>query len=101
MTTTTLVRFQLGRERTLLPVWILGIVALFTASGLAITREFGDEQARAAVVVLAAGNPAFLFLRGLPDGTGAGALAFFQTFRSTPSIGRRLPSRSSRGPSRT
>lgn len=80
MTATTLVRFQLRRERTLLPVWLLGIAGLFTASGLAITREFGDEQERAAVVVLAAGNPAFLFLRGLPDGTGAGALAFFQTF---------------------
>ena len=80
MTSATLVRFQLRRERILLPVWMLGIVGLFTASGLAITREFGDEQERTAVVVLAAGNPAFLFLRGLPDGTGAGALAFFQTF---------------------
>jgi len=61
-------------------VWVLGITGLLTASGLAITREFGNEQERAAVVALAAGNPAFLFLRGLPDGTGAGALTFFQTF---------------------
>ena len=76
----TILRFQLRRERMLLPVWVLGITALFSASGLAITREFGDEQERAAVVALAAGNPAFLFLRGLPDGTGAGALTFFQTF---------------------
>jgi ABC-2 type transport system permease protein len=75
-----ILRFQLRRERILLPVWLLGVAALFTASGLAVTREFGDEQQRAAVVALAAGNPAFLFLRGLPDGIGAGALAFFQTF---------------------
>lgn len=75
-----ILRFQLRRERVLLPVWALGIAALFATSGLAITREFGDEQERAAILALAAGNPAFLFLRGLPDGTGVGALTFFQTF---------------------
>jgi len=80
MTGGMLLRFRLRRERVVLPVWLLGTAALLAASGGAIAQEFGDEQARSAVVVLAAGNPAFLFLRGLPDGTGVGALVFFQTF---------------------
>lgn len=76
----TILRFQLRRERVILPIWVIGITALFAASALAITREFGDEQQRAGVVAIAAGNPAFLFLRGLPDGTSVGAVTFFQTF---------------------
>lgn len=76
----TLVRLQVRRERWLLPIWILGIVALFLAAGAAIAREFGDEAERFAIAALAAGNPAFLFLRGLPDGDSVGALTFFQAF---------------------
>lgn len=71
---------KLRRERWILPLWILGIVGLLAASGTAIVREFGDEVERAAVVSVAATSPAFLFLRGLPDGTAAGAVVFFQTF---------------------
>lgn len=75
-----IIRFQVRRERAMLPAWVLGVVALFAGSGVAIAREFGDEQARSALMAVAAGNPAFLFLRGLPDGAGAGAVTFFQTF---------------------
>ncbi|WP_210505966.1 polyketide antibiotic transporter [Naasia sp. SYSU D00057] len=71
---------HLRRERIILPIWLAGLTLLLTAAGAAISREFGDERERAALAAVAAGNPAFLFLRGLPDGTGVGALVFFQTF---------------------
>lgn len=76
----TLLRLALRRERILLPVWMLGIVALLGAAGGAVASEFGDLEERTALAAIAAGNPAFLFLRGLPDGAGVGALVFFQTF---------------------
>lgn len=75
-----LTRFQLRRERWILPLWILGILGLFGAAGFAVAREFGGEQERIALAAIAAGNPAFLFLRGLPDGSSVGALVFFQVF---------------------
>lgn len=75
-----LLRFQLRRERVLLPVWVIAIAGLFAGSGAAVAREFGDEQQRAALMAVATGNPAFLFLRGLPDGTSEAAVTFFQTF---------------------
>ena len=78
--TLLLLRFALRRERWILPIWTLGIVGLLAASGAAVAREFGDEQERAALAAVAVGNPAFLFLRGLPDGADVGALVFFQTF---------------------
>ncbi len=75
-----LLRFELRRERWILPIWMLGLIGLLAASGAAVAREFGDEQERFALAAIAASNPAFLFLRGLPDGSGIGALVFFQTF---------------------
>jgi ABC-2 type transport system permease protein len=75
-----LTRLQLRRERWLLPIWLIGIVGLLAAAGGAIAREFSGEEERFAIAALAAGNPAFLFLRGLPDGHDVGALVFFQTF---------------------
>lgn len=78
--TRALLRAQLRRERWLLPLWMLGILGLLAASGVAVAREFGDEQERFALAAVAAGNPAFLFLRGVPDGSSTGALVFFQTF---------------------
>ena len=80
MNAIALFAFRLRRERILLPVWIVGIAGLLLASAAAITREFGGDDERTAVVALATGNPAFLFLRGLPDGSEVGALVFFQTF---------------------
>lgn len=80
MSRLVLLRAALLRERVILPVWLAGIALLLLASGVAIEREFGGSEERAAIVALAAGNPAFLFLRGAPDGTGVGAVVFFQTF---------------------
>ena len=78
-----LVLFQARRDRVTLPVWILGITLLSFATSTAVTTQFGDEAAQAAILTLAASNPAFLFLRGLPDGTGVGAVVFFQGYAFT------------------
>lgn len=78
-----LVLFQAGRDRAALPVWILGIGLLGYATSSAVVTQFGDEAGRTAILTLAASNPAFLFLRGLPDGTGTGAVVFFQGFAFT------------------
>jgi len=78
-----LVLFQARRDRVTLPVWILGITLLSFATSTAVTTQFGDEAAQAAILTLAASNPAFRFLRGLPDGTGVGAVVFFQGYAFT------------------
>ncbi|SDE22202.1 ABC transporter permease [Auraticoccus monumenti] len=75
-----LVRAQLRRDRWQLVVWIGGMALLSLAAAAAISTEFGEESQRAAVVAVAAANPAFLFLRGTPDGTSVGAVTFFQLF---------------------
>lgn len=78
--TGALVRAQLRRDRWPLVVWVGGVALLCGAAATAVSTEFGDEGQRAAVVAVAAANPAFLFLRGTPDGTGVGAVTFFQLF---------------------
>lgn len=78
-----LVLFQARRDRVALPVWILGITLLGFATSTAVATQFGDDASQAAILTLAASNPAFLFLRGLPDGTGVGAVVFFQGYAFT------------------
>ncbi|WP_458116750.1 ABC transporter permease [Arthrobacter sp. D2-10] len=78
-----LVRFQARRDRVTLPIWIVGIALLTFVTSTAVATQFGDEASRAAIVQLAATNPTFLFLRGLPDGTGVGAVVFFQGYAFT------------------
>ena len=75
--------FQARRDRVTLPVWILGITLLIFATSSAVVTQFGDQPSQAAILTLAASNPAFLFLRGLPDGTGVGAVVFFQGYAFT------------------
>lgn len=74
---------QARRDRIILPVWILGIAFLGFVVAAAVATEFGDEAARAAIVRVAAVSPAFLFVRGLPDGTGIGSVVFFQGYAFT------------------
>ncbi|WP_026546673.1 ABC transporter permease [Paenarthrobacter nicotinovorans] len=74
---------QARRERVLLPVWILGIAFLSYIISSAVSTEFGDEAARRAIITVAGASPAFLFVRGLPDGTSAGAVVFFQGYAFT------------------
>src|SRR5207253_1266407 len=45
--------------------------------------EFGDEAARRAIITVAGASPAFLFVRGIPDGTSAGAVVLFQGYAFT------------------
>ncbi|BBE24165.1 exporter of polyketide antibiotics [Arthrobacter sp. MN05-02] len=78
-----LVLAQARRERAVLPVWILGIAFLGFVITRAVAAEFADGSARMAIINVAAANPAFLFIRGLPDGTGIGAVTFFQGYAFT------------------
>ena len=75
--------FQARNDRWLLPVWILAIGVLSFATAAAVAGQFGAESDRAAIIAVSAVNPAFLFLRGLPDGTGTGAVAFFGGYAFT------------------
>jgi len=74
---------QARRDRAVLAAWILGIAGLGYAAATAITTQFAADTERAALVAVAAASPAFLFLRGLPDGISFGAVTFFQGFSFT------------------
>lgn len=74
---------QARRDRWLLPIWIAGIGLLGLAASSAVGSQFADETERAAIVAVASANPAFLFLRGLPDGLDIGAVVFFQAYAFT------------------
>lgn len=74
---------QARRERIVLPVWIAGISFLCFAVASAVTAEFADVAERTSIVVVATTSPAFLFMRGLPDGTSTGAVVFFQGYAFT------------------
>ncbi|TQS88037.1 polyketide antibiotic transporter [Arthrobacter sp. TS-15] len=78
-----LVLLQARRDRGTLPAWILGIAGLGYAAATAVTTQFGEDTERAALISVAAASPAFLFLRGLPDGISSGAVTFFQGFSFT------------------
>jgi ABC-2 type transport system permease protein len=70
----------LRRDRWQLVLWIGGITVLMAASAVAVATEFGGERERTEIVAFAVSNPAFLFLRGIPEGNSVGALLFFQVF---------------------
>ncbi|WP_139005266.1 ABC transporter permease [Arthrobacter crystallopoietes] len=74
---------QARRDRWQLCIWVLGISVLGLAAATAVGSEFGAEAERAGIIAVAAANPAFLFLRGLPDGAGIGAVVFFQGYAFT------------------
>ncbi|MGF9648002.1 polyketide antibiotic transporter [Pseudarthrobacter oxydans] len=71
------------RDRGILTAWILGIAGLGYAAATAVTTQFAEENERAALISVAAASPAFLFLRGLPDGISSGAVTFFQGYSFT------------------
>jgi ABC-2 type transport system permease protein len=71
---------QLRRDRWQLSIWVAGAGLLVFAATSAVSEEFAAEADRRGIVALAATNPAFLFLRGVPDGIGFGAVLFFQMF---------------------
>jgi ABC-2 type transport system permease protein len=79
-TLVVLLRQRLRRDRWQLLIWILciGLLALFSAAS--IQNTYGDAKGRVDLVTLAIANPAILLLRGLPQGTGLGAVTFFEIF---------------------
>jgi ABC-2 type transport system permease protein len=74
---------QARRDRGTLAAWILGIAGLGYAAATAVTTQFSEDAERAALISVAAASPAFLFLRGLPDGISSGAVTFFQGYSFT------------------
>ncbi|MEG9247856.1 polyketide antibiotic transporter [Arthrobacter sp. Soc17.1.1.1] len=74
---------QARRDRGTLTAWILGIAGLGFAAATAVSTQFGEDAERAALISVAAASPAFLFLRGLPDGISSGAVTFFQGYSFT------------------
>jgi ABC-2 type transport system permease protein len=71
---------QARTDRGTLTAWILGIAGLGYAAATAVTTQFAEDNDRAALMSVAAASPAFLFLRGLPDGISSGAVTFFQGY---------------------
>ncbi len=78
-----LAMLQARRDGGTLAAWILGIAGLGYAAATAVTTQFGEDNERAALISVAAASPAFLFLRGLPDGISSGAVTFFQGYSFT------------------
>ncbi|TLM84513.1 polyketide antibiotic transporter [Pseudarthrobacter sp. NamE2] len=74
---------QARRDRGILAAWIASIAGLGFAAASAVITQFGADNERAALVAVAAASPAFLFLRGLPDGISSGAVTFFQGYSFT------------------
>lgn len=82
-TVVRLTLLQTRRDRAELTAWILGIAGLGYAAAAAVTTQFGGATDRTALMTVAAASPAFLFLRGLPDGIDIGAVTFFQGYSFT------------------
>jgi ABC-2 type transport system permease protein len=68
------------RDRRQLGIWLVGIALVVAGSAGAVSSEFSSEQARAGLLAVALATPSLLALRGLPNGSGLGALIFFQIF---------------------
>ena len=75
-----LLRAQARRDRWQLIIWIGGMWLLTYGSASAAAAEFGGEEERTALVMLATQNPALLAIRGAPQGTGMGSVLFFELF---------------------
>ena len=75
-----LLRLQARRDRVILPIWILGIALLVTASTSAIGAEYGTRGTAPRSSGSALVTPALLALRGAPNGAELGSLLFFQVF---------------------
>lgn len=72
-----LIRHRIRRDRIQTPAWLVSISALVLFSALALQETFGSADERTLLVRLATANPAILFIRGTPQGTGADAVLMF------------------------
>ena len=72
-----LIRHRIRRDRIQTPAWLVSISALVLFSALALQETFGSADEWTLLVRLATANPAILFIRGTPQGTGADAVLMF------------------------
>ncbi|WP_261783858.1 hypothetical protein [Curtobacterium sp. TC1] len=70
----------LRRERVRIPVWALVAALLAGATAAAVPQAYGTLTERRSLVEVITASPSLLALRGVPDGTGEGAYAFFEVF---------------------
>src|SRR5690606_31830773 len=75
-----LVRFQLRRDRLVLPLWIVSTGLLAYAGAAGVGAEFATDATREQVLKLAVATPSLLALRGVPDGASLGSYVYFQVF---------------------
>ncbi|WP_144713266.1 ABC transporter permease [Curtobacterium pusillum] len=70
----------LRRERVRIPVWAVVAALLAGATAAAVPQAYGTVTERRSLVEVITASPSLLALRGVPDGTGEGAYAFFEVF---------------------
>jgi ABC-2 type transport system permease protein len=68
-----LARLALRRDRIQLPVWILGLTALWAFSVSAVVDLYPSEEDRMTLAVVSANSPAALMGNGIVSGTSIGA----------------------------
>lgn len=76
----SVVRTAFRRERVRIPVWAVVAGLLAAATAAAVPQAFGNATERRTLVELITATPSLLAIRGVPDGTGDGAYAFFEIF---------------------
>lgn len=76
----TVIGGALRRERVRIPVWALVAALLAGATAAAVPQAYGTVAERRSLVEVITESPSLLALRGVPDGTGEGAYAFFEVF---------------------
>ncbi|WP_405649584.1 ABC transporter permease [Streptomyces sp. NBC_00019] len=74
-----LLRLALRRDRIQLPLWILGLTLVQTATASSISGLYETEKDRIAAQTSAADNPASLVFSGLVSGSSEGATAMTQS----------------------
>jgi ABC-2 type transport system permease protein len=75
-----LIRLAVRRDRVPLPIWIVGSAVVLAAGAAAVAKEFPTEAGRAEALRGAGDSAAVLLMRGVPVGTGLGALVNFRNF---------------------
>jgi ABC-2 type transport system permease protein len=75
-----LVRLALRRDRILLPVWLVVLVALLAASVASIVGLYAGEADRLAYATIAAGNAVARAFDGPMSGTSLGAITMTETY---------------------
>lgn len=75
-----LLRQRLRRDRWQLVIWLISIPLLAAFAAASIDQTYGTAAGRLQLIRLAIADPTILVLRGLPQGTSAAAVTFFEIF---------------------